>query len=94
MAELNEQKEVKPASKPKKQKKPGIFKRFFKYLRECRSEMKKVTWLSRKETMKSSLVVIVVTAALCAVIGILDTALEMGLIVGLRLALQELVNYI
>ena len=83
MAELNE-KEVKTASKPKKPKKPNIFKRLFKYLRECRSEMKKVTWLSRKETMKSSLVVIVVTAALCAVIGILDTALEMGLIVGLR----------
>ncbi len=93
MAELNE-KEVKKAAKPKKPKKPNIFKRLFKYLRECRSEMKKVTWLSRKETVKSSIIVIVVTAALCAVIGILDTALEMGLLVGLSNLLKLLSNYI
>ena len=82
MAELNE-KDVKKAAKPKKPKKPNIFKRLFKYLRECRSEMKKVTWLSRKETVKSSIIVVVVTVALCAVIGLLDTVLELG-VIGLR----------
>ena len=90
MAELNE-KEIK---KPAKAKKPGLFKRIGKFFRECASEMKKVTWLSRKETVKSSIVVIVVTAALCAVIGILDTALEMGLLVGLSNLLKLLSNYI
>ena len=79
MAELNE-KEIK---KPKKEKKPGLFKRIGKYFRECVSEMKKVTWLSRKETVKSSIIVVVVTVALCAVIGLLDTVLELG-VIGLR----------
>ena len=86
MAELNE-KEIK---KPAKAKKPGLFKRIGKFFRECASEMKKVTWLSRKETSKSSTVVIVVTVALCALIGVLDTLLEFG-IIGLREAgLNEL----
>ena len=67
----------------KKNKKPGLFKRLGKFFRECGSEMKKVTWLSGKETFKSSLIVIVVTVALCVLIGILDTALEFG-VIGLR----------
>jgi len=79
MAELNE-KEIK---KPKKEKKPGLFKRIGKYFRECVSEMKKVTWLSRKETVRSSAVVIIVTVALCVLIGVLDTVLEFG-VIGLR----------
>ena len=97
MAELNEKnldtatsdaeakngaKAVKKPAK-KKDKKPNIFKRIGKYFRECASEMKKVTWLSRKETFKSSLIVIVVTVALCVVIGLLDTVLELG-VIGLR----------
>ena len=83
MAELNEKEIKKTESKPKKAKKPGLFKRIGKFFRECMSEMKKVTWLSGKETSKSSFIVIVVTVALCVLIGILDTALEFG-VMGLR----------
>ena len=90
MAELNEnQKPVAEEAKKdkvkkaKKDKQPNIFHRIAKFFRECKSEMKKVTWLSRKETFKSSVIVVVVTVALCAVIGLIDTALEYG-IVGLR----------
>ena len=87
MAELNEKKDTVKVSpekiEKKKNKKPGLFKRIAKFFRECKSEMKKVTWLSRKETFKSSLIVVVVTVALCAAIGLIDTALEYG-IVGLR----------
>ena len=85
MAELNEKKdaEVKAAPEKKKEKKPGLFKKMAKFFRECKSELKKVTWLSRKETVKSSIVVVVVTVALCAVIGLLDTVLELG-VMGLR----------
>ena len=75
------EKKAKKASK--KNKKPGLFKRIGKFFRECASEMKKVTWLSRKETTKSSIIVIVLTVALCVVIGLLDTVLEFG-IMGLR----------
>ncbi len=67
----------------KKNKKPNLFQRLAKFFRECGSEMKKVTWLSGKETWKNSLIVIVVTVALCVLIGILDTALEFG-VIGLR----------
>lgn len=89
MAELNESNQkvtVKvPADKheKKKNKKPNIFKRIAKFFRECRSEMKKVTWLSGKETFKSSLIVIVVTLVLCVTIGLIDIGLEYG-VVGLR----------
>ena len=78
---------VKKAKESKKEKKPNFFvrmcKRIASFTRECISEMKKVTWLSRSETFKSSLVVLVVTVALAALIGILDTGLEFG-VTGLR----------
>lgn len=87
MAELNEKKDAVKASpekvEKKKNKKPNIFKRMAKFFRECKSEMKKVTWLSGKETFKSSVIVVIVTVALCAAIGLIDTALEYG-VVGLR----------
>ncbi len=89
MAELNEKKQQDAAkvstekSAKKKNKKPNIFKRIGKFFRECKSEMKKVTWLSGKETFKSSVIVVAVTLALCVAIGLIDTALEYG-VVGLR----------
>lgn len=86
MAELNEKNQKpteKAASEKKKNKKPNVFKRIGKFFRECKSEMKKVTWLSGKETFKSSVIVVVVTLALCVAIGLIDTALEYG-VIGLR----------
>ena len=86
MAELNEKNQKpteKAVSEKKKNKKPNIFKRIGKFFRECKSEMKKVTWLSRKETVKSSVIVVLVTLALCVAIGLIDTALEYG-VIGLR----------
>ena len=74
--------------KSDKEKKPNIFKRLGRFLRDCVSEMKKVTWLSRKETVKSSLVVLVVVIAMSVVIGIVDTAFEFGI-----LGLHSLYNY-
>ena len=92
MAELNEknldvaeeseatEKKEKKSGKPVKVKKPNIFVRFGHYLRDCASELKKVTWLSRKETMKSTGVVLAVVIALSILIGVLDTALEFGVL--------------
>lgn len=78
-------------TKPAKVKKPNFFVRMWRgivrmwkgsarFIRDCISEMKKVTWLSRKETRKSSFVVLVVVIALSALIGIIDTALEFGIL--------------
>ena len=98
MADLNEKTpEVQSTDAPKaeakapkakaKEKKPNFlvrtFKRIGSFTRECISEMKKVTWLSRAETFKSSLVVVVIAVALAALIGVLDTGLEFG-VNGLR----------
>ena len=92
MAELNEKKnevakdaakeskKAPKAEKPAKEKKPSIFARAARFFRECVSEMKKVTWLSRKETTKSTLVVLTVVVALSVLIGVLDTALEFGIL--------------
>ena len=72
------------AKKPAKEKKPNFIVRACKgiarFFRDCISEMKKVTWLSGKETRKSSFVVLVVVIALSALIGIIDTALEFGIL--------------
>ena len=83
MNEKNQKTPEKVVAEKKKNKKPNIFKRIAKFFRECRSEMKKVTWLSGKETFKSSVIVIAVTLALCVAIGLIDTALEYG-VIGLR----------
>ena len=59
------------------EKKPNIFKRMgsriAKFWRDFRSEMKKVVWLSKSETKKSSLLVVVTVVAIAAAIGVVDT---------------------
>ena len=53
-----------------KPKKPNFLVRMFRrirsFTRESISEMKKVTWLSRSETFKSSLVVLVFSTPGCS----------------------------
>ena len=51
-----------------------------KALRVYKSEFKKVSWLSWKDTKKSSLVVLVVLAACALVICLLDLGLSRGLL--------------
>ena len=46
---------VAKASKPAK---PNVFKRFVGYLRDVRSEMKRVVWPNRAEVINSSMVVV------------------------------------
>lgn len=50
-------KEKKPEKKA--EKKPGIFSRIGRWLREMRSELKKVVWPDKKTTAKNTAVVIV-----------------------------------
>ena len=67
-----------PKAEKKHEKKPNIFVRFGqklkKLFRDVISEMKKVVWLSKAETKKSSLLVIVTVIAIAAAIGVVDTA--------------------
>ena len=87
-AEATESKATK-AEKIKGEKKPNFFVRFGRKIKKlCRdvvSEMKKVVWLSKSETKKSSILVIVTVVAIAAAIGVVDTVFSaiINLIAGL-----------
>ena len=46
------------AKKDKKNAKPGLFARVGKWLKEMKSELKKVQWPTRKQTVNNTLIVI------------------------------------
>ena len=57
---------------PAKNKKPNIFVRFFRYLKEVKSELKKVTWPTSKQVVRDTLTVIVIVAISALFIGVID----------------------
>jgi preprotein translocase subunit SecE len=64
--------------------KPGFFKRVGKWFREMKSELKKVSWPSKKDVIKATGVVVAISAALGIVVGLFDYLFStlIGLIVG------------
>ncbi len=83
------------SSKPKKKtekkaKKPSalgsffrgigrLFARLGRFLKDCKSEMKKVVWYGRKPTLHNSVVVLVVMIVFGAVVCALDFGLFKGI---------------
>lgn len=68
-------------SKPKKTtiqrpsvpaEKPGFFDRIKTYLKGVRSELRKVTWPTKKELINYTMIVIVLTLILSTFIGLFD----------------------
>ena len=58
---------AKPAKADKKKEaKPGFFARIGKWFKELRSELKKVQWPTRKQTVNNTIIVILC----CIVVGI------------------------
>lgn len=55
--------------------KPNVFKRLAKYLGSCKSEIKKITWPTAKQTTKNFGIVI----AMVAIVGVFIFALDQGL---------------
>ena len=68
-----------PASKPAVPKEKGFIDKSIQFLREVKVELKKVTWPSRKQTMGSTVVVLVIVAIISLFLGIVDAGLS-GLI--------------
>ncbi len=70
----------KPASKtkPRPERRPGVLARRLrprlgiKFIQEVIAELKKVTWPSREEVIRLTLVVIVVSVAVGALLGTVD----------------------
>lgn len=77
MADLdkNNQVEVKSEKKPvpaKKKEKGKLGDKIKKFLREYKSELKKIVWYSPKQTAKSTVLVVVTIVIAAACIGALD----------------------
>jgi preprotein translocase subunit SecE len=65
-----------PAKKAKSQTpKVNIFQKSKQFLREVKVELKKVTWPSRKETMASTAVVLILVIIIAAFLGVVDIGL-------------------
>ena len=73
-------KETKPAkadkekakAKADKEKKPGVGKRIAPFFRELRSELKKVSWPTRADTLKKTGIVIVCVIVVGIIVWIFD----------------------
>jgi preprotein translocase subunit SecE len=68
-----------PVSKPTVVKEKTFIDKGLQFLREVKVELKKVTWPSRKQTMGSTVVVIVIVTIISLFLGIVDAGLS-GLI--------------
>ena len=66
-------------SENEKKSKPGIFARVAKWMRELKSELKKVQWPTAKQTVNNTVIVIVCVLIVGAFIWIFD-ALASGVI--------------
>ena len=63
---------AKKDKKPEKQKKPSIFARIGKWFKEMKSELKKVQWPTRKQTINNTLIVIACVIVVGVFIWIFD----------------------
>ena len=63
-AKADKAEKEKAKAKAEKEKKPGIGKRIGRFFRELRSELKKVSWPTRAETLKKTGIVIVALLSL------------------------------
>jgi preprotein translocase subunit SecE len=63
------------AKKPAKNKKPNIFQRAVRFLKEVWLELKKVTWLTRNELIQHTSVVLTIVAMCTLALWIIDSVL-------------------
>ena len=53
--------------------------KLFRYLRESKEELNKVTWPTQKQTVRYSILVVAVSLALALYFGVIDYLLNLGL---------------
>ncbi len=61
----------------------GVVGRFMDFLREVRGEIQKVTWPTRDELRKATIVIVIFVAILGFVIGLLDALLQLIFVTGI-----------
>ena len=63
---------AKKEKKSEKRSKPGVFARIGKWLKEMKSELKKVQWPTRKQTINNTLIVIACVLVVGVCIWVFD----------------------
>ncbi|PIX62221.1 preprotein translocase subunit SecE [Candidatus Uhrbacteria bacterium CG_4_9_14_0_2_um_filter_41_50] len=53
--------------------------KLFKYLREAKQELQKVAWPTQKQTIRYSIIVVVISVILAIYFGVVDYILNLGL---------------
>lgn len=76
LASLKTSGESQKLKEDKASKQMAFVTKSIEFLREVRVEIKKVTWPSRKQSMGSTLVVIVLVAIVAGFLGIVDISLS------------------
>lgn len=71
-AKADKAEKEKAKAKAEKEKKPGIGKRIGRFFRELRSELKKVSWPTRADTLKKTGIVIVCVIVVGIIVWIFD----------------------
>ena len=74
----NAKSDVKSKKNDNPNKKPNVFVRFGRFLRESFREMKKVIWPTGKQTMKNSAVVLVSIVVVALILAVLDYGYSNG----------------
>ena len=64
--------QAKKDKKPEKNSKPGFFSRIGKWFKDMKSELKKVQWPTRKQTVNNTLIVIACVVVVGIFIWIFD----------------------
>jgi preprotein translocase subunit SecE len=77
-ATRGEQKGRPTPSRDRKDTRPGMFSRLFRFLREVVAELRKVIWPTRKQMITYTTVVLVFVAFMVALIALLDLGLAKG----------------
>lgn len=66
----------------------GALGRFVDFLREVRGEIQKVTWPTRDELRKATIVIVIFVAILGILIGLLDALLQLIFVTGIARLFQ------
>ena len=78
-SETGDSKAKKAPARGRKQKRPNIFKRSARFLREVVAELRKVIWPTRKMLVTYTIVVLVFVAAMIALVAGLDALFTQGI---------------
>ncbi len=65
------------------QNQPGMLARTAAFLRDVRGELRKVTWPTREELRKATVVIVIFVSLLGFLIGVMDWLLQQTLVTGL-----------